>query len=91
MDIKLVSDIEDLRPWVAAWDDLAALALEPNPFFEPWAVMPALRHFRGSRDVHVLLVTDGQDRLNAVLPLERHRRYMDNPVTAYSVWKFPHF
>ena len=39
-----------LRDWkqitgadLAAWQALALRAAEPNPFFEPWYLMPALR------------------------------------------------
>jgi hypothetical protein len=93
MEVRLVSDYDELLQWICAWEDLAAATLEPNPFYEHWVFLPALRHFRGSRDIHVLLVTDdknGKKQLNAVIPLERQRRYMDVPVSAWTLWKYPH-
>ncbi|WP_137387863.1 GNAT family N-acetyltransferase [Rhodoligotrophos defluvii] len=54
----------DLRP---IWDDLVALASESNPFFEPWALRPAIANFSGD-DAHVMLVGSAEHPLG-VLPL----------------------
>ena len=38
----IVADRDDaLEPYVPAWDSLAAGALEPNVFYEPWMLRPA--------------------------------------------------
>lgn len=37
--------------FVTAWERLVAKAAEPNPFFEPWFLLPALRQWGGTRRV----------------------------------------
>ena len=37
---------DSLERHVAAWDELAANAAEPNPFYESYALLPAWRHLR---------------------------------------------
>lgn len=56
---------------VAAWRELAAQAVDPNPFFEPDFLLPANRHVGGAPD-RLLVVGDG-DRWEACLPLTRSR------------------
>ena len=38
------TDLPRLEGRAGAWQALAEQALEPNPFFEPWFLLPALRH-----------------------------------------------
>ena len=98
MDLKLVSGLDNLLPYVSAWQDLAAAALEPNPFYEPWMLLPAARHFGAGHDLHFLLIFDqrtgsSHERdqvLCGVIPLERHRRYNGMPIAAWSLWKHRH-
>jgi CelD/BcsL family acetyltransferase involved in cellulose biosynthesis len=48
------------------WSDLAARAVEPNPFFEPEIALPAARRLE---DDPVLLVAEGPDGWMACLPV----------------------
>src|SRR5438105_4944855 len=43
-----------------AWQDLAGRALEPNPFYEPWFLIPALRHVLPDQEgtIAVLAIED---------------------------------
>ena len=41
--IQVLRDRESLAAIVAPWGDLAAHAIEPNPFYEPWILLPALQ------------------------------------------------
>src|SRR5512147_2207741 len=34
--------------FLTAWERLVARAAEPNPFFEPWFLLPALRQWGGT-------------------------------------------
>lgn len=54
---------------VAAWRGLAAAAAEPNVFFEPGVLLPAVRHL-GARTVRLVTVEDDDGWL-AALPVER--------------------
>ena len=45
MSVVVVEDPACLAEHVPAWEDLAAMAIEPNPFYEPWVLLPAVRMF----------------------------------------------
>jgi CelD/BcsL family acetyltransferase involved in cellulose biosynthesis len=68
-------DASRLRGWVAAWQALAKRALEPNPFFEPWFLLPALRHLPELASVTsdagcgVLFIEEQDGALIGVVPL----------------------
>jgi CelD/BcsL family acetyltransferase involved in cellulose biosynthesis len=54
---------------IPAWDELAANALEPNPFYESWMLRPALEFLAAGDDVRVVTVwSDG--KLSALLPVK---------------------
>jgi CelD/BcsL family acetyltransferase involved in cellulose biosynthesis len=99
--VKRVASAKPARPvispvviadWAAlaahrdAWEDLAANALEPNPFYEPWLLLPALRAFREQQRFVVLLYRSDPGNpgraplLCGLVPLERHPRYGRVPV-----------
>jgi CelD/BcsL family acetyltransferase involved in cellulose biosynthesis len=67
---------------LAAWQALAVEAVEPNPFFEPAALLPAAA-LHG--DVQLGLIESG-DRLIGALPLRRARRWRRVPSSCLSVW-----
>jgi Acetyltransferase (GNAT) domain len=48
MSVVIVDDLTALERHVAAWEELAAAAIEPNVFYEPWMLMPALRAYGGA-------------------------------------------
>jgi CelD/BcsL family acetyltransferase involved in cellulose biosynthesis len=93
MWVRAVRRLDELAEHVPAWEALAAAALEPNPFHEPWMLVPALRAFAAGRDVRVVLVFaegerdgDGQPILCGVFPLVRVSRYKGLPVSALALW-----
>ncbi|MGD9812250.1 MAG: GNAT family N-acetyltransferase [Sphingobium sp.] len=70
----------------ACWRDLAEAACEPNPFFHPAILLPALDHLDPRRRVKVLEATDTEGRLIGLLPVvvrSRHGRY---PVANVANW-----
>lgn len=59
----------DLSPDdLAAWRDLAARSVQPNPLFEPECVVPAVQHLAG-RDAVLLAVAEEGGRWYACVPL----------------------
>ena len=74
---------------VPAWDDLAASALEPNPFYESWMLRPALEWLADGRDIRLLTVWAG-GKLGALLPLERKSHYKGLPVASLRSWRHRH-
>ena len=90
MSVVVIEDFDLLEDYVQAWEDLALEALEPNPFYEPWMLMPALRALAGGKDLRVVLVltvNQGEPVLCGVFPLEKRQRYKKLPVVAFSLWQ----
>jgi hypothetical protein len=66
-----VEEITDAE--LTAWRDLAARALEPNPFLEPECIMAAVRHGQAARGLALLVACEGGEMhgLVTVRTLER--------------------
>jgi CelD/BcsL family acetyltransferase involved in cellulose biosynthesis len=67
----------------AAWERLAARAAEPNPFFEPWYLLPGLRQW--GADVQVAAWFH-EGRLSGIMPLARPSRYYGHRVPHVAGW-----
>lgn len=71
--------------FLAAWERLVARAAEPNPFFEPWYLLPSLRQWGAADGVRVKVwFHDG--RLAGLMPVARAARYYGHPLTHAAVW-----
>jgi CelD/BcsL family acetyltransferase involved in cellulose biosynthesis len=90
----VVDDPAALGEHLAAWEDLAAAALEPNLFYEPWMMLPAVEAFaRGQPLRFVLVYAEAQGRpplLCGLFPLERLSRYRGLPFNHVRLWKHIH-
>lgn len=70
------------------WDALAQGASEPNPFFESWFLLPALRAFDPQGEVRLLCFhVDG--RLAGLMPFHRRRNYYSYPFPHAANWVHP--
>ena len=69
-----VRDAEGLRALIPDWEALAADAAEPNPFYEHWMLLPALRAF-GEGDGFRCLAVWQDGTLSALLPMQLARRF----------------
>jgi len=87
--VALIRGREALVELAPAWEELATQALEPNPFYEPWMLLPALECFDTDGKVELAAVWSDQ-RLDAVVPLERLRRYKGFPLRAAAAWRHRH-
>jgi hypothetical protein len=90
MSVVVVDDPERLEDYVQAWDELAEEAIEANPFYEWWMLIPALRGLATGKDVRVVLVISveaGLPLLCGVFPVERKKRYKRLPVATFSLWQ----
>jgi CelD/BcsL family acetyltransferase involved in cellulose biosynthesis len=67
------------------WDALASWAAEPNPFFESWALLPALRALDPEGDVELLCV-EGDGALVGLLPVRRERSYYGHRLPHLRSW-----
>jgi CelD/BcsL family acetyltransferase involved in cellulose biosynthesis len=70
---------------IVAWDALAQLAAEPNPFFESWYLLPALRGFDPQGAVR-LLVLEADGQLVGLLPVRREASYYGYPIPHLRNW-----
>jgi CelD/BcsL family acetyltransferase involved in cellulose biosynthesis len=86
---EIIEDSTALARLIPQWEDLAANAVEPNPFYEHWMLLPALECFAKRGEVAIaVLWRDG--RLAALFPFQRARRYKGLPVGAFSAWRHRH-
>jgi CelD/BcsL family acetyltransferase involved in cellulose biosynthesis len=77
--------LDDLsREDIGRWEELAAEAAEPNPFFEPGYVLPAAELIGGRR--LALLVVQTADQWSACLPIHRPRRWHRVPFASVATW-----
>lgn len=96
MSVRVVQGLEALEEHRAAWEALAAAALEPNIFYEPWMLVPAIRAFGGDRLQFVLIYgpdparPSGPDRLCGFFPVERQNRLKGLPATLFKLWRHKH-
>ncbi len=67
------------------WLDLAARALEPNPFFEPAFMLPAAKWV--GRDRIDLLVAEDDEGWAACLPVRRTWRWRRLPLRSLAGWR----
>ncbi len=76
-----------IEPWRALCGDLA----EENPFFEPWALAPALTHFADEK-VRLACIWrgPGREELVGFAPVRLMRGYARLPVSYWATWMHPH-
>lgn len=73
---------------LAAWRELASRAEEPNPFFEPELLLPAVELLPGGSAVRLLVVSDG-DRLLLAAPVHGDRAARV-PGRVLTTWQHPY-
>src|SRR5262245_30739173 len=98
LSVMVVEDLTVLERYVSAWEDLAAAALEPNVFYEPWMLMPAIRAFGAGRRLRFALILapdparpTGAPLLAGLFPLEQQSQYQGLsqklPFNTLRLWK----
>jgi hypothetical protein len=99
LSVRLLDTPCELARYRAAWDELAAEALEPNVFYEPWMLLPALEAFGGGVGQPLLfaLVLAGDPlapperaRLCGFCPLQRRRLHPRLPLSILGLWQHVH-
>jgi CelD/BcsL family acetyltransferase involved in cellulose biosynthesis len=76
---------------VEAWRGLSRVAVESNPFYEPWTLLPALRAF-GDAKIALACIWDGPARgaLLGLAPVQKQRGYARLAVDYWTNWTHPH-
>ncbi len=100
--MEVVTDLEEATRRVPQWDALAADVLEPNPYYESWMLLPAIRAFRPDfKDLALLLIYtaprpkaahtangSAEPQLIGMFPFERRKRYRQLPLTHLTLWDY---
>lgn len=84
--VIVLRDRAALAAIVPAWEELAANALEANPFYEPWILLPALRARGASDNLRCLSVWDDAT-LIGLFPFELKPSFKRLPVTTLTSWR----
>ena len=82
----VIRDVRELETLNSLWMALAKDAADPNIFYEPWWLLPSLRHLHAGRDVIFLLMfvrnpncPTGSEILCGMFPFELAPRYRGLP------------
>jgi CelD/BcsL family acetyltransferase involved in cellulose biosynthesis len=89
----VVQDPVELADHVPAWQDLGAHAIEPNPFYEPFMLLPALDAFGKAaalQFVFIYAARSARPALIGFLPMERASQYKGLPLAHLRLWMHRH-
>jgi len=90
---QLVTDLDGLHDIVPAWDVLTRNALEPNVFYESWALLPAFEQFVPAHSTVVVLLVWADTthaKLMGLFPLVCETAYLGCPVCHWKNWLHLH-
>lgn len=73
---------------IERWDALTQNAAEPNPFFESWYLLPALRRLDKAGKIEILRF-ERAGQLVGLMPLESSWRYQRWPLPHLRTWLHP--
>lgn len=95
--VVVINDPAHLKAYMPILEELACEAVEPNVFYEPWMLFPALDNYANDRRVMFVLiytegsaVRDGIPVLSGFFPLEKRTTYRGIPVRSLVLWRYPH-
>jgi hypothetical protein len=96
MNVVIASDAASLRQYWADLEDLCSDVAEPNVFYEPWMLIPAVEAFGQEKIFTFVLVyaessqPGGKPVLSGFFPFERRRRYARMPANLLLLWEYRH-
>ena len=94
--VVVLERADELVPYLDSWKALAERAAEPNAFYEPAVLLPALHAFASERRLALVLIlgrsTEGggaerEPALWGFFPLERCARGTELPVPCLKLWQ----
>ncbi|HEY5051982.1 MAG TPA: GNAT family N-acetyltransferase [Solirubrobacterales bacterium] len=86
MPAELIAAAELSTRELAQWRQLAARAVEPNPFFEPDYILPLARGLGRESEVRLLVLRDG-DGWSACMPVHLEKRWHRAPIRSLATWR----
>lgn len=91
MITQLITDFADLHEVVPAWQRLAQQAIEPNVFYESWALLPAIQTLCPANLCILLIWSDASHTVLAgLLPLVQENHYQKFPACHWRNWLHLH-
>jgi len=90
--VEAVTDPDRAAALAEPWQALSERALDRNPFFEPWLLLPALGTYGEGDSVVLAVVRDGNapsDDIIGIFPLVRRARLGPLPLPHLAVWNHP--
>ncbi|ODA32699.1 GNAT family N-acetyltransferase [Planctopirus hydrillae] len=91
--MEIVTDHARLQEIIPQWSELASRSIEPNPFYEHWFVLPALRHFPHDPGLRFILIWQSglrpgeSEKLVAMFPLQRQHKTWQQPLNCDRLWQ----
>jgi CelD/BcsL family acetyltransferase involved in cellulose biosynthesis len=85
--VAVLRSARALREHLGDWEDLVANAVEENPFYEPWMLLPALEAAPGAEAASELVLVHAGDRLIGLFPLERRPHFKGLPLRELRLWR----
>lgn len=95
-ELLVIDELEGLREYAEEISALACTALEPNIFYDPCLLFPALETYAKDTEITFLLVyaarsSDQQDRtLIGFFPFEVASKFRGLPIRNLRLWRYPH-
>lgn len=94
----VAESISELEPFLHDLQELASSALEPNVFYEPWMLVPAMRWLAStSVQLHLVLIfadtasaSPPRQLLSGFFPVKVRRSYNHFPVRTARLWRHKH-
>src|SRR5215470_8944808 len=95
MSVVVLTEPAALEDYLPALEELAADALEPNLFYEPWILQPSLKAFGQDQQFFFALVfapsvanPNAPQILCGFFPMVRERRYKGLPISVLRLWQY---
>ncbi len=100
MSVEVIKDVEALEAHLPALEKLVEAAIEPNVFYEPWMLTPAIRAFGPGKNLQFVVISTPDPEssgksplLCGLFPLEVHTHYNGLakrlPIKTLSMWRHP--
>ena len=95
--LQVVRDVRELESFIPQWQALARESADPNVFYEPWLLLPMLRHLYAGRDLLFLFMfapdpdcPSGPLLLCGMFPFEIRARYRGLPCRVLRLLRPPY-